>query len=170
MSLPTLKRDYARWRSLHQLVDIVVDAYEFATDRIIATHFKGDPDGFAAAINDGLKAVPAPTTAHLRELIELIGDTSISKFTLSYEDRDFLTRVRSHLCDALERCMRGDVEGVAKATDDAYKQLDFITYGRKRTDKRDFHNPFTAERERFVKLTARAAKLARALDREAVSI
>jgi hypothetical protein len=164
MKLPTFNRSYARWRSLRQFVDIAVDAYETASDEIIDVHFGGHPEDFSDYLGTNPTLPPIPDAKHMRELIDLLTDTSVRNFVLSYEDRDFLARVRSHLCDALVACVSGDIEMVATATDDAYRQLEFITYGRKRTDRRDFHNPFAAERERFEKLTARANRLARALD------
>lgn len=169
MSMPTLPRDFARWRSLHILVNIVADAYDAATDAIVDAHFGGDVDAFQAAMRDGLNHAPAPNTDNMRELLELISLTSINAFDLGYEDRDFLARVRSHLLDALSACVSGDLEALASATHTAYMTLDFITYRRKRTDKRDYHNPFANEKQRFEDLTARTSRLARSFDKVVVS-
>ena len=168
MSLPTFNRDYARWYSLRRLTNITVDSYEHASDELINVHFGGDPEAFSAYL--ATAQVPmALTAAHMRELLDLIVATSVSDYTLGYEDRDFLTRVRSHLCDAFVSCLGGDIEAVVSATDHAYQQLYFLTYERKRTDKRNFHNPFAVERPRFERLTARASKLSQAITRASVS-
>jgi hypothetical protein len=169
MPLPTFNRSYARWRSLSHFVDIIADAYETASDEMVNVHFGGHPEDFSEYLATNPPLPPIPGPEHMRELIDLIASTSNHDFVLSYEDRDFLGRVRSYLCDALTACLAGDVEAVATHADEAYKQLEFITYGRKRTDRRDFHNPFAVERERFEKLTARANRLARSLDRKSVS-
>jgi hypothetical protein len=166
---PSLPRDYAHWRNLRTLVDIIVDAYEVASDEIVNKHFDGSPEAFTDALNGELSDMSLPPQDSMRELLSLIAGTSTSDYSLGYEDRDFLTRVRSHLCDALIACLEGDIERLADHTNEAYKALDFMTYKRKRTDKRDYHNPFANERRRFEVLTARASRLARAFDKVAVS-
>lgn len=164
-----ISRDYARWHSLSVLVDMLVNAYEDESEHMINAHFGGDANRFSEALAYELSEIQVPAVAHISELLGLITDTSTTKFELSYEDNDYLTRVRSHLCDALAACMGGDIEAVAGATDKAYRALDFMTYKRKRTDRRDFHKPFAEEKRRFEILTARTSRLARALDKEAVS-
>ena len=110
MKLPTFNRCYARWRSLRQLVDIAVDKYEYASDELIDVHFGGNPEDFSEYLATNPNGVVTPTQEHMRELIDLIAGTSLNNFVLGYEDRDFLARVRSHLCDALVACMEGDIE------------------------------------------------------------
>jgi hypothetical protein len=167
MPLPQLRRDYARWRALYQLMVYVTDSYEAVTDQVVRDHFGGDPEAFVTAQRVGLD-VEVPTSEHMHELIDLITRTSAADYTLGYKDREYLGLVRSSLIDALNACLVGDIEGVAGHTNEAWKQLHFITYERKRTDKRDYHNPFSNERGRFERLTARASKLARQLDRVVV--
>lgn len=169
MSLPTLPTDYARWASLRQLVGLVIDRYNDATDHFVAIHYDGDPERFSAALAAGDLGPLGPSAENLRELIELIIATSGSDYTLGYEDRDFLGRVRSSLCDALVACLQGDFDGLATHTDQAYRGLRLITYERKRTDKRNYHNPFANEKPRFERLTARTLRLSLALARAAVS-
>ena len=169
MSMPTLARDYTRWRTLQQLVDLLVDEYETTTEALITVHFGGDPDALNEVLQTGLNLGPAPSGDNMRELLDLISQTSVNDFKLGYEDRDFVTRVRSHLVDALSACISGDLERLAESTNEAYRALDFITYKRKRTDKRDYHNPFANEKRRFEVLTARTSRLARAFDKVAVS-
>lgn len=164
-----LATDYTRTHCLALIAEYSNDAFESQRALLIKRHFDDDPDRFMTALGNELTSMRLPEVADLVELLELLRDTSAVPYDLGYEDKQYLAEVRTHLVDAFVALCEGDIDVCAMALERASDRLDFITYKRRRQDKRDYHNPFAAMKPAFERLTMRTTALARRIGTVAVS-
>lgn len=166
--MATLTTDYIRaW--CYGLIGVIADeAFEEQRELIIERYYGGDWEAFKAASTDGL-AKHVPSQADIKALALLIRDTSPVPYDLGYEDKQYLAEARTQLIDAFCGLLDGDIDVCTDALERASRRLEFITYERKRQDKRDYHNPFAEMRPIFEKLTLRTATLARRFGKLSVS-